>query len=245
MKKLIAACILSAGSLGSGLLSGCTADNPMVTEEDLSITSHFYPIVNGSRYTYIRWNTTDGFDTVTYQVRVGEKRGDMNYLDRIDSNNEVPKVLYFFSYRNDQFGQQAAVLKDTSEFFALAGNLEKGGNPWIAQESPRIYAQVFNVYDQYVPANNIAFNDVIAVKYWQEGKERSDYTLRYYAKNFGLINERKMIGGATEIGSLQLIARSDSYGSWVKDDGLPDVDHRLGKYHSIMARDQKDEFIKY
>ena len=243
MKKLIAACLLSTGFLSASLLTGCSADNPVVSEEDLSVKSHFYPIVNGSKYTYVRFNN-NSYDTVTYQVRVGEKRGDMNYLDRVDSNNRVPKVLYYFSYKNDQFGQQAAILKDTSEFFALAGNLEKGGNPWIAQESPRVYAQVFNVYDQYVTSNDISFHDVIAVKYWQEGKDLSDYTLRYYAKNFGLINERKMIGGATEIGSLQLIAKSDSYGSWIKDNGLPNVDHRLGKYRSVMAQ-QEDDFIKY
>jgi hypothetical protein len=244
MKKLIAACLLLTGSLSAGLLSGCTADNPMVTEDDLTVKSHFYPIVNGSKYTYIRYNN-NSYDTVTYQVRVGEKRGDMNYLARVDSNNRVPQILYYFAYQNDQFGQPAAVLKDTSQFFALAGNLEKDGNPWIAQESPRVYAQVFNVYDQYVISSDIAFDGVIAVKYWQEGKGETDYTLRYYAKNFGLIKEKKIVGSATEIGSLQLIAKSDSYGNWIKTDGLPPIDHRLGKYRSIMMQqDDSDQWIR-
>jgi hypothetical protein len=241
MKKLIAACLLSTGLLSTGLLSGCSADNPVVNEEDLTVKSHFYPIVNGSKYTYIRFNN-NSYDTVTYQVRVGEKRGDMNYLDRVGSNTNVPQVLYYFTYANDQFEKPAAVLKDTAEFYALAGNLEKNGNPWIAQESPRVYAQVFNVYDQYVVSGDIVFNDVIAVKYF-EGSGEKDYTLRYYAKNYGLIKERKIVG-ATDIGSLQLIAKSDAYGNWIKESELPNVDHKLGRYRSMMIQQDMDEMFR-
>jgi hypothetical protein len=245
MKQLIAASILSAGLLTSGLMSGCTADNPMVTEEDLTVKSHFYPIVNGSKYTYSRWaNNGEGYDTVTYQVRIGEKRGDMNYLDRISASNIGPQVLYYFTYANDQFGRPAAVLKDTSQFFALAGNLEKNGQPWLAQELPnKIWGQVVNIYDQYVISGDIAFDGVIAVKYWQEGKQETDYTLRYYAKNYGLIKERKIVG-ATDIGSLQLIAKSDSYGNWIQIGKLPPIDHKLGKFGSTMMMRETDEFIK-
>lgn len=233
MKKLIAACLLTTGLISTGMLSGCTADNPVVTEEDLSVKSHFFPIVNGSKYTYVRTENAVK-DTTTYQVRVGEKRGDMNSLDRVDSNNRVPKVLYYFSYANDQFGQQAAVLKDTAQFYALAGNLELGGNPWIAQESPRLYAKVVNVYDQYVVTDDVSFEGVIAVKYWHEGNELTDYTLRYYAKNYGLIKERKIFGSSSET-SLQLISKSDSYGNWVKSPGLPPIEHH-GRYRAMMLQ---------
>src|SRR5687768_14053352 len=92
MKQLIAVCLLSTGLLSSAILSGCSVDNPMVTEEDLTVKTHFYPIVNGSKYTYVRYNE-NGYDTVTYQVRVGQKRGDMNYLDRMGTNERVPQVL--------------------------------------------------------------------------------------------------------------------------------------------------------
>lgn len=236
MKKLIAICLLLAAST-----LGCSTDNPVVSEEDLTVKSHFYPIVNGSKYTYIRFNNTSNkHDTVTYQVRVGQSRGDMNYLDRIDSNLDVPQVLYYFSYANDQFGQPAAILKDTSQFYALAGNLEKNGNPWIAQESPRIYAQVVNIYDQYVISDDISFHEVIAVKYWPEGSV-SDYTLRFYAKNYGLIKERRYVGTQTEIGSLQLLSRTDSYGNWIKPGGKPPIDHRFGRYRSMMMEQLADE----
>jgi hypothetical protein len=237
MKKLITACLLSIGFLSSMALSGCSADNPIVTEEDLTIKTHFYPIVNGSKYTYVRYNNEDGYDTVTYQVRVGQKRGDMNYLDRMGTNDHVPQVLYYFAYANDQFGQPAAVLKDTAQFFALAGNLEKNGNPWIAQESPRVYAQVVNVYDTYLISDNISFDGVIAVKYWPAGST-TDYTLRLYAKNYGLIKEKKVVGTnvgtQTEIGSLQLISKTDSYGNWIRKDDLPPIDHKFGRTSSMM-----------
>ncbi|HET6512788.1 MAG TPA: hypothetical protein VFH43_11390 [Candidatus Kapabacteria bacterium] len=242
MKKLIATFLISA-SLGSGaILSGCAAENPMITEEDLSVKSHFYPIVNGSKYTYVRYNNDSDYDTITYQVKVGQKRGDMNYLDRIDSGYSAPQVLYYFTYANDQFGQPAAVLKDTAQFFALAGNLEKNGNPWLAKTEPRIWAQVVEVYDQYVVNGNISFSEVIAVKYWPEGKEETDYTHRWYAKNYGLIRERKVVGSRTELGTLQLIAKSDSYGNWIRQDDPP-REHRLGKYRSVMMSQEEWDLL--
>ena len=240
MKKLIAACFCSTTIALGALLSGCSVENPVVSESDLTVKTHFYPIVNGSKYTYVRYNSTSTYDTITYQVKVGQKRGDMNYLDRIDSGYSVPQVLYYFTYANDQFGQPAAVLKDTAQFFALAGNLEKGGNPWIAQESPRVYAQVIEVYDQYIVSDDLSFNEVIAVKYWPEGREGTDYTHRWYAKNYGLIRERKFVGSKTEVGTLQLIAKSDSYGNWIRKDDPP-REHRLGKYRSLMMSQEEWE----
>lgn len=240
MKKLIAAGLLSAGVLGTMSLSGCATDNPIITEQDLTVKTHFYPIVNGSKYTYIR-SSNNIDDTVTYQVRVGQTRADMNYLDRVDSSTRSPQVLYYFSLAQDQFGNPAAVLKDTkdtAQFYALAGNLEIGSNPWIAQESPRLYGQVVKAYDEFID-DDMQFHDVILVKYWSD--ESKPYTLRFYAKNFGLIKEKHMTATDVELSSMQLVARSDTYGNWIRPEGLPPVEHRFGKAWKLdMLQEQMD-----
>ena len=66
----------------------------------------------------------------------------------------------------------------------------------------------------------------------------TDWTLRLYAKNYGLIKEKKVVGTnvgtQTEIGSLQLISKTDTYGNWIGKDDLPPIDHKSGRPHSLM-----------
>lgn len=215
--------------------AGCEANNAPLRQVDQTVKSHFYPIVHGSKYTYVRFNNKS-YDTVTYQVKVGERRGDLNVLSQVDQVQSAPHVLYYFGYTSDQYGHTSAVLKDTTEFVALSGTLQKGDEPWIAQESPLTYAKVIAEYDEFYPqGRDNPFMDVICVKYWPEGSE-SEYTLRFYAKNYGLIRENKIVGRDTEIGSLQLLNYADNQSSYLPQDGLPPIDHKLGRHRMSIAQ---------
>jgi hypothetical protein len=216
---------------------GCDAENPVIPVDDLTIQSHFYPILNGSRYTYVRFNNNT-YDTVTYQVKVGQRRGDLNELKSLDDKQ---RVLYYFGFGADLHGETAAVLKDTttSQVYALAGNLEKDGNPWIAQKEagkPIIWAKVVERYDEYILPGGLTVFDVIAVKYWPENKT-DEYTLRFFAKNYGLVREKRIVGQVTEIGSLQLLTFQDQMGHPVRQVAQPGRQHKFWRSMSVPVPD--------
>lgn len=225
--------------IGVGL-TGCDAENPVMPADDLTIQSHFYPILNGSRYTYVRFNN-NSYDTVTYQVKIGQRRGDLNELARVNASASLPPVLYYFGFKSDPHGETAAILKDTSTFYALAGNLEKGGNPWIAQEYPRIWARVMERYDEYILPSGLAVFDVIMVKYWPDNKT-NEYTLRFFAKNYGLVREKRIVGDQTEIGSLQLLAFQDQMGQPIRQNLQPGRQHKFWRSMAAPAPDSLERW---
>jgi hypothetical protein len=59
--------------------------------------------------------------------------------------------------------------------------------------------------DYYLPGRLVHFSDVIAVKYHTTGQPDNVYTLRFFARDHGLILERQLALYG-EIASLQLIS---------------------------------------
>jgi len=195
------------------LLGGCTAVNePTFTlpnsTPSAAYRAYFYPLKNGLQYTYIR-TTTDGGsvstaveDTVTYQLLLSNNKLLPNSLVRM-GDKEKQNVLYNFTIGKDS-DANAAILSDSiAKFYALRGSLEDGSS-WISDSAHNIIATVFAHYDAYMlPDRKTSYNDVITIKY--QGANPNEFCLRYFARDNGLILERYIKGGSTEVSNLRLV----------------------------------------
>jgi hypothetical protein len=196
MKYLV---VILALVLGSALLGCGVADTSL--SGDATVHSHFYPIDNGVVYTYSRYNN-NRYDTISCRFVVGQMSVDKNAL--IITNTNTP--LYYVGFMPDANGNQAAVLErgDTT-LLALDGPLVPTAT-WTADQSHSIQATVVDRYDDYyLPGRLVHFSDVIAVKYHTTGQPDNVYTLRFFARDHGLILERQLALYG-EIASLQLIS---------------------------------------
>ncbi len=172
-----------------------------------TVRSHFYQLYNGTIYTYSRF-ADNRFDTIRCTLIVGQFPRDTNKLVITSGTQASPtqQVLYYLGFSNDHSGSLAAVLSnDTSSILALDGSLSINTN-WMADPIRGIVATVVDHYDEYwLPDRSAKFEDVLVVKYHTIGEADNVYTLRFFAKNQGLIFERRMVGPNTEIGNLQLL----------------------------------------
>ncbi len=180
---------------------GCTVNNATPAPE-ATVQSYFFPLDNGMLYTYGRTTNFTDYDTITCQMVIAQSGLTQNELK--DTTTKLP--FYYISYTNDADGNLAGILStDTSTLMALDGKLEPGAT-WVADEIRGIQATVVEQYDDYyLPGRQQAYTDVLAVEYHQDGQPADTYTLRFFARGYGLILERQLVGPTTEISRLQLI----------------------------------------
>jgi hypothetical protein len=182
---------------------GCTVvptEPPMTSLED-----YFYLLKNDARYRYSRFKNIA--DTVTYKIRLGVGVTEPAKLIQVDPVPSLPTTLYNLSVIRDGYGNPSAIIETPGEsrIVALSGDLRMNSR-WIASDSEKITAEVIDQYPEYLPNKSVRFEDVLAVRYDKAGDSPSTYILRMYAKGVGLILERRIVAGNTEIGTLQLLS---------------------------------------
>ena len=190
---LLALCVASG-------LTGCAADVTGPTDV-ATVQSHFFPFDNGLVYVYSRF-TNNHYDTISCRMIVGQTSAQKDTL-LIEGTNTP---LYYLRLTQDASGNPAAELEsgDTT-LLALDGVLEPTAT-WIADQAHGIQATVVDRYDDYYLRGRMEhFSDVLAIKYHTNGQPDNVYTLRFFARDHGLILERQLVGPNTEIASLQLL----------------------------------------
>ncbi len=193
--------LFSVSIIEGAFLQGCTVNDstpaPLAT-----VQSNFFPLDNGLLYTYGRTTNYTKYDTITCRMVIAQPPMNQNELK--DTITNLP--FYYISYTNDADGNLAGILgTDTSSLIALDGSLQDSAT-WVADGIRGIHATVVAEYDDYyLPGRQEDFKDVLAVQYHQDSQPMDTYTLRFFARGYGLILEREFVGPTTEIARLQLI----------------------------------------
>jgi hypothetical protein len=207
-------------------LSSCGVTEP-TPDAGSTVKSYFYPLKNGWTYTYthITQNTASpSYDTATYQINVALTPTDTNKLVSVNMLRGVYSTLYAFTFSTDAQGIQTALLADaTHSFVALRGEMTDSSS-WVCDPATATTAKVIAHYDQYDPQHGDGhiFQDVIVIQYHRAGDPVDTYILRFFARGFGLITEKSIIGNSTVIGTLQLLSvdASKAHRSATNDPGV-------------------------
>ena len=197
--------------LGAALI-GCTTQSSTDAPQTAAVADeYFFPQTNGLQYTYSNYSTATP-DTTTYQVIVNAQYGSYTKLQKQDPDVPSTDVLYFYKTKTNAEGIMQCLMsrmQDGSDgIVALQGLLEVGSS-WFADDAKIIEATVMGRYDTYIlPGHEQTYQDVVVVKYVDKTKSSDVYEVRYFAKDYGLILERTIIGQLSEISNLQLISRT-------------------------------------
>ncbi|HET6400446.1 MAG TPA: hypothetical protein VFH95_03520 [Candidatus Kapabacteria bacterium] len=183
------------------MLFGC-AVNDATPAPQATVKSNFFPLDNGLLYTYRRFNN-NRYDTLRLLLNIGQPPLTTNTL----LNTATNRPYYYIGFARDADNNLAAMLStDTSSLMALDGTLEQGAT-WVADDINRIHATVITQYDDYyLPLRQQDYADVLEVEYHRDGDPPGNYTLRFFARDHGLILERQIVTPETEIASLQLLS---------------------------------------
>jgi hypothetical protein len=228
--------------LGAALI-GCTSENSTNAPQSVAVANdYFFPQTNGLQYTYSNY-TTSSPDTSTYQVIVNAQYGSYTRLQKQDPDVPSTDVLYFYKTKTNSDGIMQCLMSREQDgadgIVALQGLLEVGSS-WFADDANTIKATVMARHDEYLlPGHEQKYQDVVVVKYVDSKKSQDVYEVRYFARDYGLILERTIIGQLSEISNLQLIARTKVSGT---DEGGKDPSRwydRNARY--IMAPRLEDE----
>lgn len=194
------------------IVTGCTSINPSDPQKpDAIADDYFFPQTNGLEYTYSNYSTTTP-DTSTYQVIVNAQYGSYTRLQKQEQGLPSTDVLYFYKTKTNSDGVIQCLMSREHDgadgFVALQGMLDVGSS-WFADDSKTIEATVMGHYDEYIlPGHEQKYYDVVIVKYVDKTKSSDVYEVRYFARDYGLILERTIIGQLSEISNLQLISRT-------------------------------------
>jgi hypothetical protein len=184
------------------MLQGCTV-NDATPAPQATVQSNFFPLENGLLYTYGRTTNFTKYDTISCWLFTVQPPA---ILQNVLEDTVTKAPFYSFVYSTDADGNPEGILStDTSTLIALDGNLQDSAT-WVADEAHGIHATVVAQYDDYyLPGRQEDFADVLAVEYHQDGQPADIYTLRFFARGYGLILEREF-GPSSEISRLQLIS---------------------------------------
>ncbi len=192
---------------GAAMLVGCSV-NDAPTAPVPTVQSQFFPMDNGRIYTYRRF-TNNHYDTINLRLVISQ-----NSLSNVFVNTLTGDTFYRIGFTHDANNNLAAALStDTSSLMALDGTLEPGAT-WIADEINGIHATVIKPYDDYYlpsPTRQEDYHNVLEVEYHQDGQPSTTYTLRFFARDCGLILERQIVAAGpnseiTEIASMELLS---------------------------------------
>jgi hypothetical protein len=230
-------------------LAGCViqdGSSPTTTSNAPAAQNYFFPQTNGFQYTYSEHNNPQS-DTSSYQVIVSSQYGSYTKLQKEDpaSGNLSSDVLYFYKTAKDNDGVMQCLLSHdpsgSDAIVALQGTLEIGSS-WYADNAETIEATVVAHYDVFImPGHEQTYNDVVAVKYTTKGQPSDTYAVRYFAKDFGLILDRSIIGQASEISNLQLLSRDKVTGGTSDGTNDPNRWYQGNFRFSIMPKMDDDQ----
>lgn len=204
MRKLIASLATAA------LLASCSAPNTPELSENAPADQYFYPATTGIQYIYSQGSATSPVDTTTYNTQITNTTYG-SYIQLVSQTPASSNVLYYFKVEQPTPGTPIkCILSSTGSdqgLVVLQGDLEIGSN-WFADVAKTIEATVVGRYADYFPPGlNQVYHDVVVVKYKDNAKGDDSYTIRFFARDFGLILEREVLNPTTEVANLQLLER--------------------------------------
>lgn len=193
------------------IFAGCAANDIAGPKSDPVAQSYFFPQTNGNQYTYSQHNLSV-IDTSTYQIKVGGQYGDFTQLLKQDNGYPGTEVLYFYKTTQDRDGVLKCIMSrsgNTDDALIALKGLLTVGSTWFADAKEQIQASVVEHYTTFLlPGQEQIYSDVVAVKYADKNAIDDIYTLRFFARDFGLILERSIVGKASENTNLQLLSTS-------------------------------------
>ncbi|MEP7234315.1 MAG: hypothetical protein ABI778_03370 [Ignavibacteriota bacterium] len=230
----------------AAVLVSCSAPS-----EPAPVTSaakdYFFPANTTQIYTYSEDHGSSS-DTVAYAVNPVDGSFD-TYLKLEKQNPTTPGsgVLYYFKNKTNFDGQVVCVLSNSATstgFVALKGAMDLDAN-WYCDTAQNILATIVGKYAEYfLPGREVHYHDVIVVKYTDKTAPQVNYVVRYFARDYGLIFERKITGQTSETTDLQLLSRQQATNSVNPD---PHHDHWYdanGRYSANMKYSLEDEPYK-
>jgi hypothetical protein len=223
---------------------GCTSQ--MTAPGTNSVAdAYFFPQSNGLEYTYSQYVTATP-DTTTYEVIVNAQYNSFTRLQKSVGGVIQPDILYYYKTSFDRDGVLECLMAHdaagTNSLVALKGSLDVGST-WYADNAETIQAEVTARYENFViPGHDQQYFDVVVVKYTDKNAAPDTYILRYFAREYGLIMERTIIGSQTEISNLHLLKRERTSGKNMTLPGRPDRWYDVnGRYSIQPALDPNSE----
>jgi len=205
------------------LLGACTAPNDPAPISSSADAYFFQPDLT-QVYTYFQ-DHASASDTVTYQTSLVNPSSPYDSYLQLKNNRSTSggSVLYYFKAEQISDGSVLCLLANSPTdkgFVALKGSLDLGVS-WYADTMLNVLATVVGKYAEfYLPGRQVHYNDVVVVKYTDKTVPSTNYTIRYFARYYGLILERMITGTSSETSDLQLLSRQSTTSS-----ANPDTHH--------------------
>ena len=210
------------GSFIATLLAACSAPTTPAALP-ANADAYFYQQNTTFQYTYSQGDTASNSVTTTYQAKLVDNSFG-SYLQLVSNQVSTSNnVLYYFKDAKTADGSIVCILSNSSTdkgFVALKGTLDLGAT-WYADSAQNVQASVVGKYaEYYLPGRQLHYSDVVVVKYTDKKAPSENYIVRYFARDFGLILERKVTGPSSEIVDLQLLSLQGNTSS-----ASPDPNH--------------------
>lgn len=199
----LAACISSCSTPDETAPLSSNADN------------YFFQQNTGLQYTYSEDNLLSP-DVSTYSVKSTLAYGSFFSLVKQDLATSTSDTLLLFRNEKSADGSIECVLSNSPNdigFVALKGKMDLGAS-WTADAIGNLQATIVGKYaEYYLPGRQVHYNDVVVVKYVDITAPAENYVVRYFARDFGLILERVIMGPTSEVTRLQLLSRQNGTSS--------------------------------
>jgi hypothetical protein len=189
--------------------ASCTAPSDPA-QHPASASDYFFPDNDNTlHYTYSQDSASVAV-TATYRMKVDSfAYGNFSQLIRQDQAASASQVLFYFKNELSTDGSVVCILSTKQGdpgFIALKGNLDLGST-WYADPSQTVSATVVGKYaEYYLPGRQVHYTDVVVIKYADKTGSADQYIIRYFARGYGLILERK-VEISSETADLQLLSR--------------------------------------
>jgi len=205
-------------------LSACSAPTGTSVPPPATADQYFFPDNDNTlQYTYSQ-NTVSTVDTMTYKMNINDTIGGFSQLigqNQSAQNTAPAPVLFYFKNELASDGQVVSIIANSPSTYglvALKGTLNMGAS-WYADSAQNISATVVGRYaEYYLPGRQVHYEDVVVVQYNDKNTSSSNYTVRYFARNYGLILEEVVTGPTTEFTDLQLLSRQGGSGNSITPD---------------------------
>lgn len=222
----------------AALISSCSAPNdpaPLPTGAE----NYFFQQNAAFQYTYSEDNLSSP-DVSTYGVKSTYTYG--SFFSLVKQDQSASDTLLLFKNETSLDGSTACILSNSpgdAGFVALKGTMDLGAS-WIADAKGSLQATIVGKYaEYYLPGRQVHYSDVVVVKYVDKNAPPENYVVRYFARDFGLILERVIMGPTSEVTRLQLLSRQNGT-SGVNGDTRHDRWYNANGRYSVHMKTDDD-----